>query len=142
MSKVFNNPQGQGGYTDLQTLMPGSVGTFKAAGTIAKGRCVSLSTTGTVTQSATDGTATLVVGISLESAVSGDSIKVATEGIAENVGAQGTINAGAIVIRSATSAGYVAASATPSAGEPIGIAFNASASDTVDVWVSKGYGYA
>ena len=138
---LIKNPQGQGGYTDLQTKMPGRADPFVAGGTITKGRCVSLSTTGTVTQTATDGTASLVVGIALDSAVSGDSMMVATFGIAENVGAQGTISAGDIVIRSATSAGYVAASATPAAGEPIGVAFNASSGGTVDVWVCKGFGY-
>jgi hypothetical protein len=138
---AFVNPNGQGGDAALQHTMPGDAEPFKAAGTITKGRCVSLSTTGTVTQSATDGTASLVVGIALQSAVSGDTLLVSTRGIAENAGAQGSIAAGDILKRSATSAGYVAATATPAAGEPIGVAFNASSSDTVDVWVSKGYGF-
>jgi hypothetical protein len=138
-SKTITNPAGAFGYTDLNTKLPQTVDSFVASAAITSpstGRkVVSVNTEGKVATSATDGVAALAVGVAFDTVVSGDVAQVITAGIAENVLAQGTIAAGDSLIRSGTTAGYVAASATPVAGTVIGVALNASSGGTVDVWL-------
>ncbi len=99
-----------------------------------------MNTTGNgVATAATDGTASLVVGIFQEASATTDQvIPVVVLGLAENVPCNGTVAAGDLVKRSVTTAGYVAATATPAVGEVVGVAVNASASNVVDVWVRPG----
>lgn len=134
-SKTITNPNGAFGYTDLQTKLPSWPGEFSASAAITGPAVVAIGTDGTVATAATDGTAALTIGIAVESIASGDTGEVVCMGIAENVPAAGGVTAGALLKRSATTAGYVSATATPAVGEVIGVAINASASNTVDVWV-------
>jgi hypothetical protein len=106
---------------------------YKAATAVTAKRVVVINTTGKVAISATDSTATLCVGIARNAIAAGDSGQVIRGGIAENVPCDGTVSAGDVVKRSATTAGSVAATATPALGEAVGVAINASASNVVDV---------
>lgn len=137
-SKTIHAPNGAFGYTDLTNQLFSTQAEFKTSAAVVATRVVAVGTTGLVATAATDGVAALVLGVAAEAGASGDTIGVITAGIAENVGANGTISAGDIVKRSVTTAGYVAATATPGVGEAIGVAINASTSNTVDVWISKG----
>lgn len=132
----INNPQGAFGYTDLQTKLPYRAEPFKAGAAIAAKVPVSITSTGTVATTATDGTA--IVGVSLNAAASGDDVLVVVWGIAENMSAGGATTLGTPVIRSATTAGWVTSSATPVTATVVGFALGASASNTVDVWVLPG----
>lgn len=136
--KTITNPTGAFGYTDLETQLWHLAAAFEASAAITGPAVVSVGTDGTVATAATNGSASLVVGIAQASASVGDSSLVTVQGIAENVPATGAVAAGDFVKRSVTTAGSVAATATPAAGEVIGVAINASASNVVDVWVSKG----
>lgn len=127
--------QGAYGYTDLRTQLWAQEAVFVATAAIVARNVVAIDTTGKVATAATNGTATLVVGVAQDAATTNGDVSVVVYGIAENVSAAGAIAAGDIVKRSATTAGYVSATATPAAGEAIGVAINASTSNTVDVWV-------
>lgn len=135
--KALTNPMGAFGYTDLTTTSYQLEFQGKASAAITGPVCVSLGTTGEIATTATDGTAGLCIGIAVQSIASGSVGGVVILGLAENVTAEGTIAAGAIVKRSATTAGAVAATATPGVGEALGVAINASAGGTVDVWVGS-----
>ncbi len=136
-SKIINNPLGAFGVTDLQNQLPSLEGEFKASAAITAPKVVAIGTDGQVATAATNGTASLQVGVAIKDAASGGRAKVVYYGIAENVPAAGSVAAGDIVKRSGTTAGYVSATASPAAGEAIGIALNASSSNTVDIWVCK-----
>lgn len=137
-AKVINNPMGAFGYTDLRTQLFSEEAEFKAAGAIAGApQVVGIGTDGTVTEIGTATAAALAIGIAVNNCASGEIAKVVVAGIAENVPVDGACAAGALLKRSVTTTGSVAASATPAAGETIGIAINASSSNTVDVWVCK-----
>lgn len=136
-SQTITNPNGAFGYSDLRTKMFSLSAEFLASAAVAARRVVAVGTDGRVATAATDGTASLVIGIAQDAIASGDTGDVIVYGIAENVSADGAIAAGDRLKRSATTAGYVAATATPAAGEVIGVAINASASNQVDVWVCK-----
>ena len=136
-SKTVNNPLGAFGVTDLQNQLPSLEGEFKASAAITAPKVVAIGTDGQVATAATNGTASLCVGVAIKDATSGGRAKVVYYGIAENVPAAGSVAAGDIVKRSGTTAGYVSATASPAAGEAIGIALNASSSNTVDIWVCK-----
>jgi hypothetical protein len=129
--KTITNPAGAFGYTDLKTKLWSLEAPFVASAAITAPVVVSIGTDGSVATTATDGASTLAE----ESISSGGTGGVVVHGIAENVTADGAITAGAILKRSATTAGAVAATATPAAGEAIGVAINASSGNTVDVWV-------
>ena len=135
MSKQIINPGGAHGYTSFDATLPSTQQSFKTSAAVTAKRIVSIGTTGLVAISATDGTPSLCVGQAVSAIASGEIGLVAIQGIAEDCIAEGTIAAGAIVKRSATTAGAVAATATPAAGEAIGVAINASAGGTVDVWL-------
>lgn len=135
-SKVITNPTGAFGYTDLMTQDFSTTAPFVATSTVTGPACVSINTTGNgVATSATNGTASLAIGIAVNSITSGQVGLVVINGIAENVPVNGAVAAGDLLKPSATTAGRVATTATPAAGEVIGVAINASSGGTVDVWV-------
>lgn len=138
-SKTVNNPLGAFGVTDLQSQLPSLEGEFKASAAVTAPKVVAIGTDGQIATAATNGTASLCVGVAIKDAAASGRAKVVFYGIAENVPAAGAVAAGDILKRSATTAGYVSATASPAAGEAIGIAINASSSNTVDVWVCKGF---
>lgn len=136
--KQIHNPNGAYGYTDLQTQLYSIEGEFKAATAIAGApQVVAIGTDGKIGEAATNSTATLTIGIAMRNAAINDTIGVVLLGIAENVPCDGAVARGDILKRSVTTTGSVAATATPALGENLGIAMNASASNTVDVWVCK-----
>lgn len=141
MSSVINNPQGAFGNTNIQTNNPPVVRPMKAgaaitAGANGAGVPVSITSTGTVATTATDGVA--IVGVSYgNSAASGDNVQVITSGPAL-VSAGGATTLGTPVIRSATTAGYVTSSATPVTGTVVGFALGASSSNQSWIWVLPG----
>lgn len=126
------------GYTDLQTMNAPIIEPYKTSAAITGPKVVAIGTTNLVATAATDSTASLCIGVCINSPASGGEAAVVTLGLAENLVATGAIAAGDLVIRSATTAGAVSASATPTAGQVLGRAINASSSNTVDVWVSPG----
>lgn len=135
------NPAGAFGYTSLQTNLPSTVDPFKAAGVQAAGPAVvAINTVGAIATAATNGTASLVVGVAINGASinTSGSVLVVTRGCAKGVPCDGAVAAGDALKRSVTTAGSVATTATPGIGELLGYAINASASNTVDVWVTKG----
>lgn len=91
----------------------------------------------TVATAATDSTASLSYGIVDVAAASGDTARVITSGIVTGVPVDGATAVGAILKRSVTTAGRLAATASPAAGEPIAISLAASASNTTTVLVLK-----
>jgi hypothetical protein len=133
--KQITNPAGAFGQTDLESTLFSIGAPFKASAAIVGPACVAIGTDGQVATAATNGTAHLAIGIAQRSIASGKAGNVVVLGICENVPAAGAVAAADLLKRSATTAGYVSATATPAAGEVIGIAINASASNTVDVWV-------
>lgn len=135
MSQIINNPNGAYGYTDLATKGWQLQGNFKASAAITGPAVVAIGTEGKVATAATDSTAHLSIGIAPFTCASGDTIPVILMGLAENVPIDGAAAAGVLVKRSVTTAGSVAATATPAAGEVIGFAIAASSSNTSDVWV-------
>lgn len=137
-SKTINAAGGAFGYTDLTNQLFSTQADFKTSAAVTATRVVAIGTTGLVATAATDGVSALAIGVASETVASGDMTGIIVAGIAENVGANGTIAAGDIVKRSVTTAGYVAATATPGVGEAFGVAINASTSNTVDVWIRRG----
>jgi hypothetical protein len=137
MSQVFD-PSGAYGYTDLETQIWSRKVPLLAGGTVTAKSVCAMGTAGAVTVAATDGTASLCVGIAAAAITSGSVGLVIVQGMAEDVPVNGAVAAGDVLKRSATTAGRVAATATPATGEALGVAINASASNVCDVWVSKG----
>lgn len=138
-SKTITNPAGAFGYTDLMTENFSSTAPFVTTAAVTGPAVVAINTAGnTVTTSLTNGTASLSIGIAVDSIPSGQVGLVVVHGIAENVPCTGAVAAGDLLKRSVTTAGSVSATATPAAGEALGVAINASTSNTVDVWVMPG----
>lgn len=135
--KVIVNPTGAFGATDLMTTAYSQTAPFLTSSTVTGPAVVAIGTDGKVATAATDGTASLTVGIAVNSIATSSVGLVVIQGIAENVPVNGTVAAGDLLKRSVTTAGRVAATATPAAGEVIGTAINASASGVVDVWVDR-----
>lgn len=135
MSNVVNNPQGAFGYTNIQSNNPPVTRAMKAGAAIAANVPVSVTSTGTVISTATDGVA--IIGVSYNAAASGDNVLVITTGPAL-VLAGGATTLGTPVIRSATTAGYITSSAAPVNGTSVGFALGASASGSSWVWVLPG----
>ncbi len=133
--KTINNPGGAFGYSDLATLGYQQTAPMRSSAAIVGPACVSIGTGGLIATAATDGTASLVVGIAVDSIASSKDGLVVVTGMAENVPCAGAVAAGDLLKRSVTTAGYVSATATPAVGEVVGVAINASSSNTVDVWV-------
>lgn len=141
--KQITNPLGAfppSGLTAASASDPGQiVQELQCSTTVTATAAVALSTTNTykVAAAATDGTASLVVGIAITSGVSAGTCDVVTFGLAKAVPVAGAVAQGDVLKRSATTAGYLSATATPATGEKIAVALAASASNTVDVWVCK-----
>lgn len=133
--KTVVNPGGAFGYSDLATLGYQSTAPMRTSAAVTGPAVVAIGTGGAIATAATDGTASLVVGIAVDSIASGKDGQVVVQGLAENVPCAGAVAAGDLLKRSVTTAGYVSATATPTAGEVVGVAINASSSNTVDVWV-------
>lgn len=134
-AKQINNPTGAFGYTDLRSKLFALEGDFQASAAVTARRVVAIGTDGKVALAATDGTASLAIGIAQDAIASGNVGSVVLMGIAEDVPATGTIAAGDILKRSVTTTGSVSATTSAADGEVIGVAINASASNVVDVWV-------
>lgn len=129
------NPKGAFGYDDLESKLFRLTAEFEASAAITGPAVVAIGTDGKIAAAATNGTASLSVGIAQRSIASGKIGSVVVLGIAENVPANGAVAAGDLLKRSATTTGAVAATNAPADGEVIGVAINASASNVVDVWV-------
>lgn len=138
MSEAISNPQGFGGYTDLQTICEPVIRPFRAGGTITALQAVYAGTNLRITSAATDCTASKVVGIALEGGASGKTIRVVTWGPVEAVPIAGTVAEGDIVKRSVTTSGRVSATATPGVGEALGwaIAAGSGANGTCSIFVA------
>lgn len=126
------------GFTDLQSNLWNQPVEMQASAAVAAATVVAIGTNGQVATAATNGTAALCVGVSQDAIASGNVGNVIIQGVATGVTADGAIAAGALLKRSATTAGAVAATASPAAGEVIGFAIAASAGGVVTVWVTKG----
>lgn len=132
--RQINNPAGAFG---LAADFPQRAEPYLASAAITARRVVSIGTTGSVATAATNGTASLQVGISRDAIASGAVGLIIEAGVVTGCGADGSIAAGDRLKRSATTAGFLAATATPAAGEVIAVAIAASASNLVDVFVNK-----
>lgn len=135
-STQITNPNGAFGYTTLQQKGPVQTIEVLAGGAIAAKAPVSITSTGTAIQTATDGVA--IIGVALNAIASGSTGQVITTGIAQGMSAGGATTLGTPVIRSATTSGYITSSATPVTGTVVGFALGASASGVSDVWVLPG----
>lgn len=135
MGKTINNPNGAFGYTDLATKGFQLTGNFKASAAITGPAVVAIDSALEIATAATDGTAALTIGIIQGSAADNDTVPVVLMGVAENVPVDGATAQGALLKRSVTTAGRLAATATPVAGEVVAVSLAASASNVTDVWV-------
>jgi hypothetical protein len=113
----------------LPIYKPGQALTLAASGTITGGQLVAVSGSGTV--AAAGAASTAVVGQAAFDAVSTDKVTIWCGGVLSCT-ASGAITAGSPVIAGA--AGTVVASATPPAGQQVGIALT-TAADTAQVRV-------
>lgn len=130
------NANGAFGLSSLGATLPTDSNSYDTSANVSAGRVVSLGTTGTVAHSATDGTASLCLGVTQAAATSGNTVLVVQRGYASAL-AQGTIAAGDVLKRSTTTSGAVQATATPGVGEAIGVAIAASSGGNVDMFVAK-----
>lgn len=133
------NPLNAWGKSDKATQFPSTVQTFVSGGAITAGRIVAIATdgTGTVTQATTGTTASLIVGVSLDTVTtSGKLTRIVVQGYASAL-TNGSPSVGAILKRGTTTAGSLDATASPAAGEVVAIAISTSASNVADVWVTK-----
>lgn len=132
--KQITNPLGAfGNAADVSS----SVDEFKASTTVAAKAVVAIGTDYRVATAATNGTAALGIGVSLEAGVAGNLIQVATNGLVKAVPVDGAVAAGDTLKRSVTTAGKLAATASPATGEKLAVALAASASNVVDIWIAK-----
>jgi len=138
--KTITNPNGAQGYTDLQTTLFSVCAPVLASAAVPAKRVVAFGTDGSVSTALTNGTASLNLGIVVNAIASGSTGQAVVLGIAEDIPCAGAVAAGDLLKASATTAGYVSATATPAAGEVIGVALAASSSNTADVWVTPGKG--
>ena len=106
----------------LPIYKPGQAITLKASAGITGGLVVAVSGDGTVAVAGAASTA--VVGVAAFDAVANDNVTVYAGGV-QNVKASGAITAGSPVIAGAL--GTVVASATPPAGQQVGIALSTAA---------------
>jgi Uncharacterized conserved protein (DUF2190) len=139
--KQINNPTGafpllSTGDTLAQELWQ-EAAPSQASTTVTAGRVVAINTLGQVAAAATNGTASLCIGVALNDITANNSGLIICQGYASGF-PDGAIAAGDVLKRSVNTAGYVATTATPGVGESIGVAIAASASGRVDMWVSKG----
>lgn len=134
--KQLTNPSGAFGYTTLTTTGYRTEIPMPTSAAISGVKVVSIGTTGTVATATTSVAPSLCVGISTGSAASGGLVPVVTYGIIENVPADGTIAAGAVLKRSGTTAGSVIdATSSAAPGEVLGVAVTAASGGLVTVLV-------
>lgn len=131
----IQNAAGAYGQTDLEAKLFRIEAEAVTSAAVTGPAVVAIGTDGKIATAATDSTAALCIGIAQKSIASGKVGGFVVLGIAENVPAAGTVAAGDILKRSATTAGYVSTTTSAADGEVIGVAINASSSNTVDVWV-------
>src|SRR5690606_1797590 len=98
---------------DLQQEVASLSFPYKAASAVAAKRVVAIDSTGKVAVAATDSTASLCIGIARDAIGAGESGQIIRGGIATDVPCDGAVAAGAVLTRSATTAGSVSATATP-----------------------------
>jgi hypothetical protein len=140
MPRLVNDPSSVTS-SDLSAKTLPASRPLRASAAITAKRVVSYTTEANVATTATDGTPSLVAGIAVTAAAAtGDIVEVVWNGVVDNVPCEGTVSAGMLLTRSANTAGWVAATATPAEGEVVGVAINASASNVVDVLVGHGGG--
>lgn len=132
---TITNPNLADGYTTVESV--DLCTEKKASAAITAKTVVSLGTDSKVAMSATNGTASLQLGIALRAIASGKTGTIVTSGVVENVPATGAVAAGDLLKRSVTTTGSVSATATPAAGEVIAVAIAASASNVVTVYIAK-----
>lgn len=137
MANPLSQPFGAYQYTDFQTKIQGIDLEFETSAAVTAKRVVALGTDGKVALAATDSTASLGVGIALHAAASGDLVKVRVLGAVDDVPTTGALAAGGIIKRSVTTTGSIATTASPAAGEALGFAINASASNLTDVFLFR-----
>jgi hypothetical protein len=116
----------------LPVYKPGQALTLKASATITGGQLLAISGSGTVAPAGAASTA--VVGVAAFDAVTNDNVTVYAGGVIECT-ASGAVTAATPLIAGA--AGTVVASATPPAGQQVGIALT-TAADTALVRVQFG----
>ena len=136
--RVITNPSGAFGYTDLEQTQWRLSAPFLTSAAVATKTVVAIGTDGKVATAATNGTAALAIGVTATAISSGYTGNVVLAGVVTGVTAQGAIAAGDVLKRSATTAGAVAATATPATGEALGVALAASSGGTVTMWVFPG----
>ena len=90
-TQQINNPQGFGGVTDIEAKGNKiGVGDMRAEGTIVARTPVSITSTGGIIATATDGVA--IIGVALEAGVSGDNVSIValggTRGLADALESQ------------------------------------------------------
>ena len=136
---MINQPHAAYGYTGLDTVVGQTTVDLEASAAVTSKRAVAVGTNGKVALAATDSTASLTVGIASNGSTvsTGDVVRVVVQGVVTSVPCDGSVSAGSILKRSVTTTGSVAATASPAAGEAIGIALAASASNLCTVWVCK-----
>lgn len=138
--KTIHPSGGQFGYTTAAAKNFRIEAEFSNSAAITGPKVVTANTSGNVATAATDATASLCIGVAVNSpGATNDHAKVVVYGIVTSVPATGSVAAGDILKRSATTSGSVSATASPAAGEPIGVALAASASNVVTMLVCKGY---
>jgi hypothetical protein len=132
--KQITNPLGAfGNAADVSV----SADEFKASATVAAKAVVAIGTDYRVATAATDSVPGTTLGVALEAGVAGNTIQVATSGLVKAVPVDGAVTQGLVLKRSVTTAGRLAATASPATGEKIAVALAASASNVVDVWICK-----
>ena len=136
---MINQPHAAYGYTGLDTVVGQTTIDLEASAAVTSKRAVAIGTNGKVALAATDSTASLTLGIASNGSTvsTGDVVRVVTYGVVTSVPCDGAVAAGSILKRSVTTTGSVAATASPAAGEVIGFALAASASNVCTVFVCK-----
>lgn len=132
---MITNPNLADGYTTLDA--PEVTIEKKTSAAVTAKTVVAIGTTSLVAMAATNGTASLQLGVALRAIGSGKTGTIVTQGVVENVPCDGSVAAGDRLKRSVTTTGSVAATATPAAGEVIGVAIAASASNVCTMYVCK-----
>lgn len=133
--KRITNPAGAYGATASydRTEM-----TLRSSAAITARKVVAIGTDSRVATAATNGTASLAIGVALNTVTAANqNVQVVTHGRVTSVPVDGAVAAGDVLKRSVTTAGSLAATATPATGESFAIALAASASNTATVWVLK-----
>lgn len=134
---AISNPQGAFGTTDLVEKFQPMTMELVATADIAARTVVTINTSLKVTTATTGAAiAGTTIGVTIDAIKSGRVGKVAVFGVVDNVPAQGAITAGSPVIASTSTAGAVAAKATPVANECLGWAITAAASSLVTIFVN------